>query len=110
MDVDAPMTLADLFPDLPAVGCRYRIDVTITRGGRNAAPAEDQAIADLAAVILSARGLVTGWTSAQSALSMVVDARDCADALAVGAEVVRALGAGAGGASVSVERAETTCR
>jgi hypothetical protein len=105
MDVDAPITLSDLFPDLPAVGRRYRVDVTITRSGSNAEPAEDQAIADLAAVILSARGLVTGWTSAQSVLSLVVDARDCADALAVGAEVVRALGAGAAGASVSVEPA-----
>jgi hypothetical protein len=103
MDDAAAVTLAELFPDLPALGCRYRVDLTIT-GGRDAVPDEDQAIAELAAVILSARGLVTGWTSAQSVLSMVVDARDCGDALAVGAEVVRALGAGAGGASVTVER------
>lgn len=102
MTSDMPVTLSELFPDLPARGRRYNVEVSLRRdddAGRT--PTEDQAVFELAAVMLSARGLVTGWQSQQSVLSLVVDAEDDADALASGVAVVRALG-GYGGASVEV--------
>lgn len=103
MNDATPTTLEDLFPDLPAVKCRYQIDVSIPRSGRDTMPAENQAIADVAAVILLARGWSRDGCLRRSVLSMVADAADCADALDIGAQVARALGAGTGAASVSAE-------
>lgn len=88
-------TLAELFPDMPqAATRRYRVEIALGRDGHDAAPDEDQAIADLALVMLTARGLVNGWISQLALLSIVVDAESAADAIEAGAAVVRALGGG----------------
>lgn len=97
-----PTTLADLFPGRPTASPRFRVEILLNRDGGDGVPDEDQAIAELAAVMLSARGLVTGWMADQSLLSIVVDAGCAAEAIETGAAAVRALGAGRGGARVEV--------
>lgn len=107
MNDDATLaTLSDLFPDLPKTRThRWKVEILLNRDGGDATPDEDQAIAELAAVIMLARGLVTGWTSRQSLITIIVDAASAADALEVGAAVVRALDGGRQGARIEVEPA-----
>lgn len=99
-------SLDNLFPELPRAGTRrYRVEIMLVRDGHDSVPDEDQAIADLAMVMLSARGLVSGWMSRQALLTMVLDAESAADAIEAGAAVVRALGGGRGACRVEVEPA-----
>lgn len=103
-DNAAIATLEDLFPELPRAGTRrYKVEVMLDRDEHDNAPDEDQATADLALVMLAARGLVTGWMSKQALLTMVLDAESAADAVEAGAVVVRALGGGRSAARVEVE-------
>lgn len=94
----------DLLPDVPRPARRYEVKVTLVRDAEGCAPAEDQALAELAAAALCAEGLLGAWSGTQAVLSMMLDAQDDAAALDAGVAVVRALG-GARGASVSAERA-----
>lgn len=105
-DTTAVTALDDLFPDLPKAGVsRWRVEILLNRDGGDAVPDEDQAIAELAAVIMYARGLVTGWMSQKSLLTIIVDAASAAEAIEAGAALVRALGGGRAGARVEVEPA-----
>lgn len=83
-------------------GC-YEVKVTLTREADGCAPAEDQAIAELAVTAVCAEGLLTAWSGAQAVFSMILEAEDDAAALAAGVALVRSLG-GSRGASVSAER------
>lgn len=103
---DNAAMLTELFPDLPARGRRYLVEVALRRDAGEQSPAEDHRVLELAAVMLSARGLITGWQSRQSVLSLVMDATDDADAIESGAAVVRTLG-GSRGATVKVEPVAT---
>jgi hypothetical protein len=104
MSDDTPLTLAELFGDLPAQATtRYTVRVTLNRDPRDTEPpVEGHALASFAAVLLSARALVTEWLSERSCLSMIVDAPDEAEAIRSGAAVVGVLGYGRG-AAVEVE-------
>jgi len=99
------MTTDTLFPDVALPLRRFEVTVTLPRDERDDAlvPEGTQALAELAAAALSADGLVTAWTSHSAVLSMILEVPCAASALARGVAVVRALGGGGCGASVSAE-------
>jgi len=58
---------------------------------------------ELAAAAIGAGGLLTAWTCTQSTVSMRVELRSVADALAAGVSVARVLDGGDGMSSVTAE-------
>ena len=73
---------------------RHTVTVTLPRpaGDDVLVPPGAQAIAERAAAVVTAHGLMTAWTSQQAVLSMVVEVPRQADALSAGWAVARALG------------------
>jgi hypothetical protein len=83
----------------------FQVTVTLPRpdGDHELLPPGGQAAVELAAAAIGAGGLLTAWTCTQSTVSMTVELRSVADALAAGVSVARVLDGGDGMSSVTAE-------